>query len=176
MKGLHCIICTSLLILFGCSSSKQFIWTEETSSKSELIGLTKDEVIILASIVEKETKVASEQSKIARVYLNRLNNAMPLQSDPTIMYIIGDSSVKRIASQHLTIDSPYNTYKYKGLPPGPICKPSKKTILAVLNADNNDYLYFCRKPDYTEYFNYAETMKVHRENTKLFLEALKKPK
>lgn len=166
----------SLFALTHCSTTKNFKWTKDTISKANSLGLTKTEIIILASLVEKETNFLDEKPKIARVYLNRLQKGMLLQSDPTVLYALGDTMIKRLTKKHLEIDSTYNTYKYQGLPPGPISEPSKETILAVLNADTNNYLYFCAKPDFSGHFNYAETYIEHLENTKLYIEALNKMK
>lgn len=162
------------MIYTSCSTTKEFRWTKETISKAQEIGLTEDEIIILASIVEKETNLAEEKPKIARVYLNRLEKGMYLQSDPTVLYALGDTTIKKLLIKHLEINSPYNTYKNYGLPPGPICNPTKETILAVLNADKNNYIFFCATPDFSGHFNYAETMAEHMGNVKLYREALKK--
>ena len=138
MKKLTNILILLLITSTSCSTTKNFKWTKKENLKLIELGLTKSDVIILASIVEKETKLVDEKPKIARVYINRLQKNMYLQSDPTIKFAIGDTTLKRILRKHLEINSPYNTYKNKGLPPSPICKPSKKTILAVLNADKNN--------------------------------------
>jgi UPF0755 protein len=142
MRQKYFILMIVVLIMTSCSTTRKFKWTRENIQKITELGLNKEEVIILASIIEKETNLNDEKPKIAKVYLNRLKNDMPLQADPTILFAWKDSTIKRIQKKHLEIDSPYNTYKNKGLPPGPICKPSNETILAVLNADNNNYLYF----------------------------------
>jgi len=174
MKKLTNILICVLLITTNCAPSKKFKWTSNEDSKLIEIGLTKKEVIVLASLVEKETDLADEKPKIARVFLNRLQKDMYLQSDATVKYANGDVTLKRISTKHIEIDSPYNTYKNKGLPPNPICEPSKETILAVLNADKNNYLFFCLAPDFSGHFNYAETYKEQIENGKLYLEALNK--
>ncbi len=161
-----------MLFLCCCSASRNSSWTEKNQTKAEELGLTQKEVVILASLVEKETDLSDEKPRIARVYLNRLEKGMFLQSDPTVLFALGDTTIKRIQKEHLDTDSPYNTYKYKGLPPGPICEPSRETILAVVNAKDHDFLYFCLKPDFSGHFNYAKTYKDHAENVRQFQEAL----
>jgi UPF0755 protein len=163
-----------LVTLSNCATSNQFRWTKTSLLLADSIGLSKEQVIILASIVEKETNFLDERSKIARVYLNRIKKGMYLQSDQTVMFALQDTTSKHITEQQLTIDSPYDTYKHKGLPPGPICKPSKESILAVLKATKHNNLYFCPKPDMSEHFNYAETYKEHIKNSKLYMEGLNK--
>lgn len=176
MKQKYFILIIVVVLMTSCFIMGKFKWTSENVNKMTELGLNKEDVIILASIVEKETYLNDEKPKIARVYINRLKNDMLLQADPTILFAWNDSTIKRIQKKHLEIDSPYNTYKYKGLPPGLICKPSKETILAVLNADNNNYLYFCAKPDFSGHFNYASTGKEQLANTKQYLDALNKLK
>lgn len=163
---------TIFLMLFAVISIAQdFEWNKRYIKKAQKIGLDTSEVIILASIVEKETQLKNEKPEIARVYLNRLEQNMALQADPTILFLM-DSTIKRIKKEDLNIKSPYNTYLHKGLPPGKICEPSKETILSVLNADKNNYIFFCHKPDFSGHFNYAETYKEHNKNIKLYIEAL----
>jgi UPF0755 protein len=122
-------------------ASKKF-WTDERKQKAEAIGLTPQQAYILASIVEEETTNNEEKDTIASVYLNRLKKGMALQADPTLKFAAKDFSLKRIAGEILNIESPYNTYKNRGLPPGPICTPSRKTIEEVLNPANTNYLFF----------------------------------
>ncbi len=172
MKQILNITLITLLTITSCSTSKTFNWTNRNITKSEKLGLDTTQVLILASLVEKETKLKKEKGKIARVYINRLEKDMLLQSDPTVIYALGDSTLKRLLKQHLDIDSPYNTYKYRGLPPGLICKPSKETIMAVLKCKKHDYLYFCLAPDLTGRLNYAATYIEHSKNIKLYIEAL----
>lgn len=121
--------------------SKKF-WTDERESKAKAIGLSPKEAYILASIIEEETTNNKEKDTIASVYLNRLNKGMPLGADPTLKFAVRNFALKRIAGPILDVVSPYNTYKNKGLPPGPICTPSKITIDAVLNPAQTTYLYF----------------------------------
>lgn len=124
-------------------------WNEERRHKADSLGLTPVEVAILASIVASETNNAKEQPLVASLYLNRVHKGMLLQACPTVIYATGDLSLRRVLKRHLAIDSPYNTYKYPGLPPGPIRCPSPATIDAVLNAPATDYLYMCANPDFS---------------------------
>lgn len=121
----------------------QRYWNDERSNKALKLNLKPEEVIILASIVNKETNYRSEYPTVAGVYLNRLRKGMLLQADPTVKFAVGDMALRRILKTHLQSDSPYNTYKYSGLPPGPICLPELDVIEGVLNAQQHDYLYFC---------------------------------
>jgi UPF0755 protein len=147
-------------------------WNQQRTNKAESIGLKKIEVSILASIVEEETQRNDERPTIAGVYKNRLDKDMLLQADPTVKFAVGDFSIKRILNKHTEIDSPYNTYKYKGLPPGPICVPSISAINAVLNYQHHDYLYFCAKEDFSGRHNFARTIEQHNRNAKLYQRAL----
>ncbi|MDA3883080.1 MAG: endolytic transglycosylase MltG [Bacteroidales bacterium] len=143
-------------------------WNTERLQKAQKIGLTPTEVTTLASIVEQETNQNIEKPRIAGVYLNRLRINMPLQADPTVKYAIGDFELKRIRSKHTAIDSRYNTYKYTGLPPGPICTPSKTSIDAVLNYETHSYLYFCAKPDYSGLHAFAKNYPEHLRNARKY--------
>ena len=127
-------------------SEYRAFWTKERLDKSEALGLTPVEVSILASIVESETYVIKDMPTIASLYINRLRKNMPLQACPTVIYAVGDFSIKRVLKSHLKVDSPYNTYKHKGLPPGPIHCPLARTLDFVLNAPKTDYLYMCASP------------------------------
>ena len=121
-------------------------WTEERRTKAEAQGLTPSEVAIIASIVECETYLQKDMPTIASLYINRLHKDMPLQACPTVIYAVGDFSIKRVLKSHLKVESPYNTYKNKGLPPGPIRCPLPRTLDHVLNAPKTDYLYMCADP------------------------------
>lgn len=147
-------------------------WTEERKNKAQKKNLKPKEVIILASIVDEETNHNPEKPLIASVYLNRLKTGMRLQADPTARYAYGDFSVKRINSAIISLPSPYNTYQNTGLPPGPICTPSKKSIEAVLNAPQTDYLYFCAKEDFTGQHRFAKSYAEHLKNANLYRKAL----
>lgn len=139
-------------------------WNEKRQAKAWEIGLTPLEVAILASIVEEETAAADEYPIVAGLYLNRLRRGIPLQADPTVKYAVGDFSLQRILFQHLEVDSPYNTYKYAGLPPGPLRVPSIKGIEAVLNYMQHNYLYMCAKEDFSGRHNFARTLAEHNRN------------
>jgi UPF0755 protein len=136
-------------------------WNGGRKEKSEAIGLKVLEVSVLASIVEQEARMADEKPRIAGVYLNRLKRGIPLQADPTIKFALNNFGITRILYKHLEIDSPYNTYKFKGLPPGPIGCPAPESIDAVLNAENHDYLYFAAKSDFSGYHNFSRTLAEH---------------
>ena len=171
--GLYLSIITFLTVT-SCSINKTFEWTNGNILKAEKLGLDTAQVLILASLVEKETELKNEKGKIARVYLNRIEKDMLLQSDPTVKYAIGDTSLKKLLKQQIETDSPYNTYKYRGLPPGPICKPTKESIMAVLKCKKHKYLYFCLAPDLDGKLNYSSTYEEHTKNAKLYIDALNK--
>jgi UPF0755 protein len=140
-------------------------WNNDNrKEKAQDLELSKAEVYTLASIVEKETNHKAERKRMAGVYLNRLKRGIPLQADPTVVYAVGDFSIRRVLNVHLEYDSPYNTYKYAGLPPGPIYMPSVNSIDAVLNAEEHDYLYFCAKPGYDGAHLFAKTLRQHNVN------------
>ncbi len=151
-------------------------WTAERIQKAEDLGLSKEEVSIVASIVDEETVMSDEKPVVAGLYLNRLNRHMKLQADPTIKFAIGDFTIKRIIKSDLLIDSPYNTYKYAGLPPGPIRIPSIVGIDAVLNRKKHDYLYMCAKEDFSGYHNFAKTLTQHNVNARNYQNELRKRK
>ena len=147
-------------------------WTSERKSKAERLGLTPDEVATVASIVEEETVKADERGKVARLYLNRYQQGMRLQADPTVKFAIGDFSIKRITVPMTQINSPYNTYRVNGLPPGPIRLPEKSTIDAVLNAPQHDYLYMCARPDFSGYHDFTRDYASHLDNAHRYQAAL----
>lgn len=153
------------------SEFKQF-WTTDRKSKLKMIGLkSPSQAVTLASIVYSEQSVNSDEwPLIAGLYLNRINQGMKLQSDPTFKYCWGDKleGVQRLLNVHRDIDCPYNTYKIKGLPPGPICLPSPKVVDAVLNRANVNYIYMCAKPDYTGRHNFAVSGAEHMKNADIF--------
>lgn len=151
-------------------------WNEQRIEKAKNVGITPKEVGILASIVEEETNKNDEKPIIASVYLNRLRKDMLLQADPTVKYAVGDFGLRRILNKHLKFDSPYNTYIYKGLPPGPICIPSISSIDAVLENKHTKYLYFCAKDDFSGYHNFAATAQEHIANARKYQRALNKLK
>lgn len=151
-------------------------WSSERKEKAKQLELSPEEVSILASIVESETAKSDELQTVAGLYINRLKRGILLQADPTIKYAVGDFSIKRVLNKHLEIDSPYNTYKNLGLPPGPICFPSVKSIDAVLNYEKHNYIYMCAKEDFSGYHNFAATLTQHNRNAAKYRAALNKNK
>ena len=147
-------------------------WNKERREKAQEINLTPVEVSILASIVQSETSKKDELSRIAGLYINRLKRGQLLQADPTVKYAVGDFSLKRILNSHLATESPYNTYKYAGLPPGPINFPEIASIDAVLNYEEHNYIYMCAKPDFSGYHNFSATLAQHNRNAMAYREAL----
>lgn len=145
-------------------------WNEDRIKKAEALGLSKEEVIALAAIVQKETAKVDERPRVAGVYLNRLKANMLLQADPTVIYAIKkhtgryDTIIKRVLNKDLVLDSPYNTYKYAGLPPGPITMPDISSIDAVLNAEDHDYYYFVANTKDFGYHKFAKTLRQHNQN------------
>lgn len=154
----------------------QTFWTEEQKQKAQALGLSQKEVSTLASIVQAESQKADERPKIAGVYLNRLKIGMALQADPTLVYATGDFTLKRILNIHKEIDSPYNTYKNAGLPPGPINLPDINSLNAVLNAEKHNYMYFCAKEDFSGYHAFAVTYTEHLNNARRYQTALNSAK
>lgn len=147
-------------------------WTEERMRKLASTGLSQAEAVTLASIVYEETKMGDEMPTVAGVYINRLKKGMPLQADPTVKFAVGDFGLRRVLNRHLEVDSPYNTYKYAGLPPGPICMPSITAIDAVLDYQRHKYLYFAARPDFSGYHNFAATLAEHNRNADAYRRAL----
>jgi UPF0755 protein len=147
-------------------------WTPEREKQAASHNLTKTQAYILASIVEEETSLQDEKGKIASVYINRMETGMRLGADPTVKFALKDFTLKRIYQKHLTVASPYNTYLVSGLPPGPICTPSSKTIDAVLNSPATSYLYFVAKPDFSGYSNFTVTYSEHLQYAKAYQQAL----
>lgn len=147
-------------------------WNDERRSQAKAIGLSPVQVSILASIVDKETNKTDEMPRIAGVYLNRLKSGWLLQADPTLVFAIGDFEIRRVLNVHKEVESPYNTYKYAGLPPGPICIPSLASINAVLNAENHNYYYFCAKEDFSGHHVFAKTLSEHNRNAQRYQRAL----
>jgi UPF0755 protein len=148
----------------------QKFWSKERLSKAENLNLTPVQVTTLASIVHKETVKADERPRVAKVYLNRLDLGMPLQADPTVIFakklVDNDFNqvIKRVYYGDFNIDSPYNTYMYQGLPPGPIAMPDVNAIDAVLNPENHDYIYFCASVERFGYHEFASTLSQHNVN------------
>ncbi|MFI3286406.1 MAG: endolytic transglycosylase MltG [Rikenellaceae bacterium] len=151
-------------------------WNKERVSKAKKLGMSQLEVMTLASIVYEETKQTSEMARVAGVYLNRLRIGMPLQADPTVKYALQDFTIKRVLNKHLEYDSPYNTYKYRGLPPAPIAMPSIAAIDAVLSPEKHSYLYFCARPTFDGFHNFAKTLAEHNINARAYANELNRLK
>lgn len=143
-------------------------WTDERKQKAAAIGLSQSEVATMASIVQEESIMNDERNTIAGVYVNRVNNGWLLQADPTVKFALGDWTIQRVLFEHLEVDSPYNTYKYPGLPPGPISLPSIDAMDAVLNYEKHDYFYFCANADFSGYHVFAKTLAEHNRNAQAF--------
>lgn len=179
-----CIFLPNTYELWWNTSAEKFIdrmykeyqrfWNDERKEKAAKLNLTPEEVTTLASIVDEETYFSDEMPRVAGVYINRLRKRMHLQADPTLKFALGDFTIKRVLNVHKQIDSPYNTYKRYGLPPGPISIPSISAIDAVLNYESHHYLYFCAKPDFSGYHNFAKTLSQHNINAREYQRALNK--
>lgn len=149
-------------------------WTPERDEKRKRSGLSRVEVMTLASIVAEETRKTDEMPRIAGVYVNRLRKGIPLQADPTVKYAMQDFGLRRILYKHLKYPSPYNTYINKGLPPSPICMPSLAAIDAVLGFDDHDFIFFCARPTFDGYHNFARTLREHNANARAYSAELNK--
>ncbi|MFK7809051.1 MAG: endolytic transglycosylase MltG [Saprospiraceae bacterium] len=153
---------------------KKFWEKDNRLKKAAALNLSKEEVYTLASIVGRETNKNDEKKRIAGVYLNRLRQGILLQADPTVVFATGEFGLRRVLNKHTAIDSPYNTYRYAGLPPGPISMASIASLDAVLNAEKHDYIFFCAKPDYSGYHAFAKTLRGHNENARVYRKWLTK--
>ena len=171
----------SYQILWNVSAQKLFermykeyenFWTEDRKRLAASIPMTQSEVITLASIVDSETNSEKEKPIVAGLYINRLHKNMRLQADPTVIFAIGDFSIKRVTGNYIRFDSPYNTYLHNGLPPGPIRIPMLTTIDAVLNHDKNDYIYMCAKETLNGEHNFASNWADHQKNAEKYQQAL----
>ncbi len=152
--------------------NKRFWESEDRKAKAADMGLTPEEVVTLASIIDEETANNGEKPLIAGMYLNRLKVGMPLQADPTVKFAVGDPTLRRIRRGHLKVESPYNTYINAGLPPGPIRIASVAGIDAVLNYAKHNYLYMCAKEDFSGTHNFAATYPEHQRNAARYAKAL----
>lgn len=147
-------------------------WNVQRLEKAKLAGLSPLEVSALASIVQAESSKAAEAPVIAGLYINRLRKGIPLQADPTLIFAIGDFTIKRVLNTHKEIDSPYNTYKFTGLPPGPVALPYIATIDAVLDFSKTDFLYMCAKEDFSGFHNFTGSLREHEQNARRYQQAL----
>ena len=176
------IVCNTYEVYWNISAEKLLErlekeankWWENQSNQLEKIGLSRHEVVVLASIVEEETNKNEEKPTIAGVYINRLKKDMLLQADPTVKYAVGDFTIKRVMYKHLQTESPYNTYINKGLPPTAICLPNISSLKAVLNYQKHNYMFFCAKEDFSGYHNFATTPNEHYRNAEKYKNALNK--
>ena len=159
-------------ILKKLHDQQEIFWNADRRKKAKALNLSPTEAYTLASIVEEETNQEADKGKIASVYLNRLKTGMNLAADPTIKFALRDFSLKRIYFKHLHYPSPYNTYLNAGLPPGPICTPSSKTIDAILDSPPTSYLFFVAKPDLKGFSNFSTTYKEHMHFAKEYQLAL----
>lgn len=147
-------------------------WKGERDKKASRMEMTRAEVVTLASIVDEETTYDDENERVAGLYVNRLEQGIPLQADPTLKFAMGDFTVKRILNEDKKIESPYNTYKYKGLPPGPISIPSVSAIDGVLNYENHAYIFMCARADFSGYHAFAKTLSEHNNNARAYQKTL----
>ena len=176
------IVCNTYEVYWNISAEKLLErlekeadkWWEEQENQLEKIGLSRHQIVVLASIVEEETNKNEEKPTIAGVYINRLKKDMLLQADPTVKYAVGDFTIKRVMYKHLQTESPYNTYLNKGLPPTAICLPNVSSLKAVLNYQKHNYMFFCAKEDFSGYHNFAVTPNEHYRNADKYKNALNK--
>lgn len=150
------------------------IWNEERLEKAKKLGCTPAEIMTVCSIVDEETNKVDEKGAIGRLYINRLKKGMKLQADPTVKFALGDFSLRRIRSNHLTVNSPYNTYRNTGLPPGLIRTTSVRTIDEILNSEPSDHIFMCAKEDFSGYHNFASNYQEHMANARRYQQALNK--
>lgn len=154
------------------ADASRAFWTDERKAKADRLNLTPLQVAVVASIVDEETNSVDEKDTIASVYLNRLQIGMPLQADPTVKFALQDFSLKRIYQKHLAVESPYNTYRNTGLPPGPICTPQKKTIDLVLDAPQTEYVYFVASPQFDGTHDFSVSYADHQIKARQYQQAL----
>ncbi len=149
-------------------------WNDDRLASAKALNLTPVEVSTLASIIEEESIKYDEMPRIAGVYLNRLREGIPLQADPTVKFAVNDFTIRRVLNEHLEVDSPYNTYKYSGLPPGPVRCASKPALEAVLKAEKHDYLFFVAKADFSGYHHFSRTLSEHNRYAAAYRRELNK--
>ncbi len=185
-QDIACMILPNTYEVYWTISAKTFLqkmqkayqeyWTPSRLEKAKNQKLTPKEVCILASIAQKETARKDEAQKVAGVYINRLRIGMAMQADPTLIFALQDRSIRRVLNKHKEVESPYNTYKYAGLPPGPIDLPQIYVQNAILDYQPHNYLYFCAKEDFSGYHNFATTHTQHMQNARRYQKALNKQK
>ena len=186
-ENVVCLFVPNTYEFYWNTSSKQFVermqkeyetfWNIDRKTKAKKIKLTPFQIVALASIVEKEQNIKKdERPEIAGLYLNRIKKKMKLESDPTLIFALGDFTIKRVLNKDKKVDSPYNTYIHKGLPPGPICIPSINAVDAVLNASEHEYIFMCAKEDFLGYHNFAKTYIKHMINARKYHKAMNKRK
>lgn len=178
----HCMFIPNTYEFYWTATADQFLermwmeykrfWNQDRRDKAKALGLTPEEVMTVASIVQEESNKNDEKPIIAGLYLNRIKRGMLLQADPTVKFALGNFRIKRVLNSHLAVDSPYNTYKHPGLPPGPIDFPEISSIDAVLNAAKTPYIYMCARQDFSGYHNFAKTLAAHNINARRYKEAL----
>lgn len=181
-ESLYCLFIPNTYEVYWNISADDFLnrmqreherfWTAERKEKAAAQGLTIEQVCTLASIVDEETNDNAEKPTVAGLYLNRLKRGIPLQADPTVKFALGDFEIRRVTFKDLETDSPYNTYKYAGLPPGPIRIPTIKAIESVLDPHKHNYLYMCAKEDFSGSHNFAVTLAEHNRNAQKYQQAL----
>jgi len=178
----HCMFIPNTYEFYWTTTADQFLermsmeykhfWNEDRIKKATELGLTPEEVMTVASIVQEESNKKDERPIIAGLYLNRIKRGMPLQADPTVKFALGNFKIKRVLKSHLEVDSPYNTYKYAGMPPGPINFPEISSIDAVLNAAKTPYIFMCARQDFSGYHNFSKNLSGHLENARKYKSAL----
>lgn len=149
-------------------------WNEKRIAKAREINLSHSEITTIASIVQEETRMTTDKPIIAGVYINRIKKGIPLEADPTLKFALKNFEIRRVLNADKLVESPYNTYKYAGIPPGPICIPDISTIDAVLNYAKHNYIFFCAKEDLSGYSNFAVTNSEHEANARRYQQALDK--
>jgi UPF0755 protein len=154
--------------LDSAAATHRRFWTTERQQRADSLRLSPTQVHVLASIVQRETAMKEDKPIIAGVYLNRLRRGMRLQADPTLLWAIGNFGVRRVLNKDKLVDSPYNTYKHKGLPPGPITSANRQSLDAVLKPAAHQYVFFCARPDGSGYSDFAETYAEHKQNARRY--------
>lgn len=173
-EEIMCVFIPNTYEFYWNTSAEEFIermhkeynkfWNKARVQKANGMSLDPVRVTILASIIDQETKKLDEIPRMSGVYVNRLNKNIPLQADPTVIFAIGDFTIKRVLKSHTKCNSPYNTYLHTGLPPGPICLPSPAVIDKTLDYEKHDYFYFCAREDFSGYHNFAKSLAQHNQN------------